>query len=225
MTFQKMWVYYEFKYLKGDYMKNRIEVHDVHQSWLYKKHSEEGIMERTIIYQHIPSEVAQTELYILTPDETGDRLYINTFNIRGKMIAKFWYRNSKIVSLEEFIKMLKAFFARGRILTGIHRNGRNIFSSVENAISEKIPYAAVKKILKFENRASRKLEDEPFAVKEMNPRVIKLNRFKEGQHGGGYVDLGDYTLESWGSLSKSHYSYLTFNRDTANWLDRMTYPL
>jgi len=112
-----------------------------------------------------------------------------------------------------FIEEIKYHFSVGRAITGT-RNGRIILSAVPNAIICRLSYKEVLSILRFENRASRFIDNAPDAVRYIDPKRVQER-----------LDLGDYMLESWGQKrgqrTRRHYSYLTFSNDAARWLDQM----
>ena len=114
-----------------------------------------------------------------------------------------WVEN--LVSLDDYVKKIRRYFNRGRIV--------NVkwASPLKGFFSRRLTYRQTKAILSFENRASRKLADKPPAIQDIDP--TKIN---------GFIKCDKYLIESWESgLQKHRYTAITSDPDMDAWIRSM----
>jgi len=187
-------------------MINPEKIHNVEVTTTQNEGTDQKLISKIIINKKL-SNGGIVYLYIINKDK--DITDISKFyNVQRWEYGKC-QETIKILmtskAMLEFIDDLKLFFKYGRTMS----KRKNTWTPVGGALYFDLSYRNVKKILGFERRASKlPLMKLPKAIRTMDPTNINTR-----------VDCGDYVIEAWGGIgSKRHYTCLTFNKDTADWL-------
>jgi hypothetical protein len=186
-------------------MENTEKIHNVEVTTTENEGNNQKIVSKIVINKKL-SHGGIVYLYIINIvlDDATNMSYIAQRWEYGKCQETIkLFLSSK--SMQKLIDDLKIFFKYGRTMS----KQKNTWSPVGGALYFDLSYRNVKKILGFERRASKlPLMKLPKAIRTMDPTNINTR-----------VDCGDYVIEAWGGIgSKRHYTCLTFNKDTADWL-------
>lgn len=198
-------------------MENPVKIHDVKVVKVYNDEAEDKKLEEV---------TESVEIRMIEPSGKIDTLY-SIVKDPGKNWERFYkvviypnepkhrYQTTMVISetyFPGFIKDLKYYFKRGRIVTAIS-DGLTC-RPAKGAMAKRISYTATVRLLRFENRASR------FVTKAPNPiRYIKPTKIID------YLDRDDYAIEVWGRRSYNErrlYTYITFDEQTKLWLNEIT---
>jgi len=163
------------------------------------------------------------ERYSILHLHTTDSWYITRYILKNEKAiradkVKCEYDKKKMLmgevnSISELIDDLINMFHRGRMLSNIEKNDQKIWGVMPGVFSRSLYYKQAKKILSFENKSGFKQSWD--AVIRENPRLIPKS-----------LDFGEYSLEAWRPGGwvpgkRSHYTYITFDKTTRFWLDKI----
>jgi hypothetical protein len=110
-----------------------------------------------------------------------------------------------LININAYINKLRKYFDRGRIM-----NVKFLYP-IKGIFSRTLTYNQTKAILRFENRASRRLVDKPEAIRSIDP--TKINEFIKCDH---------YIIESWKhGLERHSYTTITHDPDMDAWIRTM----
>ncbi len=111
----------------------------------------------------------------------------------------------KYITIDNYVNRIRKYFKRGRVLFSSHVH------AIPDLKHRSLSYKQVKAILRFENRAARRLNDKPEAIRFIDPTKIK-----------DVLNLDQYAIESWSrGFDKHSYTSITMNTDMDAWLSAM----
>ena len=199
-------------------MENPVKIYDVKVVKVYNQLTE---------IEELKEVTKSVEIRTIDPDGSIDTLcsiirQCNK-NFRGYYelivypnFSKYNRKETFVISeskFPEFFNEIAWYFKRGLIITApIDFGSRSkTFLPAVDAITKKLSYVAVVKILRFENRATRFLSDAHSPVRYIKPTFIT-----------DYLEFNDYVIVvNVRKNKKREYSYITFDLNTARWLDFM----